>query len=94
MRIGISFDLEVIRYEIVLVTGSMFDAATSAPVWLTIHGTRESIINKYLEIAENEDFPFEPSNCDRFVFYDVDVGEVKNEKNHFDENSKFFFLRV
>lgn len=66
----------VIRYEIDIVTGSMFDAGTSSPVWFTMHGTRGSIINKYLEIAEEEDFPFEPENSDRFVIYDLDIGEV------------------
>ncbi|CAF2736154.1 unnamed protein product [Rotaria sp. Silwood2] len=67
---------EIIRYEIYIVTGSMFDAATCSPVWITINGTRGSIINKYLEIAENESFPFEPDNQDLFILYDIDIGEV------------------
>jgi hypothetical protein len=54
----------------------MFDAATSSPVWITINGTRGSIINKYLEIAENQSFPFEPDNHDLFILYDTDIGEV------------------
>lgn len=54
----------------------MPEAATSRPVWLTIYGTRGSIINKYLEIAENQLFPFEPDNSDLFVLYDLDIGEV------------------
>jgi hypothetical protein len=54
----------------------MFDAATSSPVWITINGTRGSIVNKYLEIAENEAFPFEPDNHDLFILYDTDIGEV------------------
>ncbi|UJR26523.1 hypothetical protein I4U23_007846 [Adineta vaga] len=70
----------LIRYEIHLVTGSMFDAATNCPVWLTINGTRGSIINKYLEIAENESYPFEPANDDLFILYDVDIGEVCENK--------------
>ncbi|CAF3494199.1 unnamed protein product [Rotaria sp. Silwood1] len=67
---------EIIRYEIYIVTGSMFDAATCSPVWITINGTRSSIVNKYLEIAENESFPFEPNNQDLFVLYDIDIGEI------------------
>ena len=59
-----------------MVTGSTPDAATHCPVWITIVGTRGSIINKYLEIAEDEPFPFEPDNSDLFVLYDVDIGEV------------------
>ncbi|CAF0913540.1 unnamed protein product [Rotaria sordida] len=66
----------VIRYEIYIVTGSMYDAATCSPVWITINGTRGSIINKYLEIAENESFPFESDNHDLFILYDIDIGEI------------------
>ncbi|CAM4747562.1 unnamed protein product [Rotaria magnacalcarata] len=66
----------VIRYEVYIVTGSMFDAATCSPVWITINGTRGSIVNKYLEIAENESFPFEPNNRDLFILYDIDIGEL------------------
>jgi hypothetical protein len=73
--------VEVIRYEIQLVTGSMPDAATCSPVWLTIHGTRGSIVNRYLEIAEHERFPFEPDNHDLFIVYDVDIGDVNNRMN-------------
>lgn len=54
----------------------MYDAATSSPVWITIHGTKGSIINKYLEISENEPYPFEPDNHDLFILYDADIGEV------------------
>ncbi|CAF2054396.1 unnamed protein product [Rotaria magnacalcarata] len=54
----------------------MFDAATCSPVWITINGTRGSIVNKYLEIAENESFPFEPNNRDLFILYDIDIGEL------------------
>ncbi|CAF3547173.1 unnamed protein product [Rotaria sp. Silwood1] len=50
--------------------------ATCSPVWITINGTRSSIINKYLEIAENESFPFEPNNQDLFILYDIDIGEI------------------
>ncbi|CAF3675555.1 unnamed protein product [Rotaria socialis] len=67
---------EIIRYEVYIVTGSMFDAATCSPVWITINGTRGSIVNKYLEIAENESFPFEPNNRDLFILYDIDIGEL------------------
>ncbi|CAF3860635.1 unnamed protein product [Adineta steineri] len=66
----------IIQYEINIVTGTMPQAATNCPVWLTINGTRGTIINKYLEISQNELFPFEPDNHDLFIFYDVDVGEV------------------
>ena len=58
------------------MTGPTPDAATHCPVWITIVGTRGSIINKYLEIAEDEPFPFEPDNNDLFVLYDADIGEV------------------
>ncbi len=58
----------------------MCEAATSSPVWLTINGTRGSIINKYLEIADNESFPFEPDNHDLFILYDNDIGEVYRNK--------------
>lgn len=54
----------------------MYDAATNSPVWITIHGTRGSILNKYLEISENELFPFEPDSHDLFILYDNDIGEV------------------
>lgn len=54
----------------------MFDAATSSPVWITINGTKGAILNKYLEIAENEPYPFEPDNHDLFILYDIDIGEV------------------
>lgn len=73
----------MIRYEIHLHTGSMYNAATNAPVWLTIHGTRGTIITKYLEIAENESFPFEPANHDVFVLYDTDIGEVNSQQLSF-----------
>lgn len=66
----------VIRYEIYIKTGSIYNAGTNSPVWITIHGTRGSIITKYLEIAENELFPFEPDSQDRFIIYDIDIGEV------------------
>jgi hypothetical protein len=58
----------------------MYNAATNAPVWITINGTRGSIITKYLEIAENEPFPFEPDNHDIFILYDIDIGEVYQNK--------------
>jgi hypothetical protein len=58
----------------------MYNAATNAPVWITINGTRGSIITKYLEIAENEPFPFEPDNHDIFILYDIDIGEVYPNK--------------
>jgi len=70
----------VIRYEIHIITGSMYNAATNSPVWITINGTRGSIITKYLEIAENESFPFEPDNYDIFIVYDIDIGEVYRNK--------------
>ena len=73
----------VIRYEIHLLTGSMHNAATNAPVWVTINGTRGCIITKYLEIAENEPFPFEPDNHDIFVLYDIDIGEVYLDEEMF-----------
>jgi hypothetical protein len=59
----------------------MPEAATNCPVWITIHGTRGSINNKYLEIAENESFPFEPDNKDLFILYDTDIGEVRRNKH-------------
>ena len=68
----------VIRYEIHLVTGSMPNAATNCPVWLTINGTRGSIVDRYLEIAEDELYPFEPDNEDLFILYDADIGDVLN----------------
>jgi hypothetical protein len=66
----------VIRYEIRLVTGPMAQAATTCPVWMTIYGSRGAIINRYLEIAEDEPFPFEPISHDQFIIYDADIGEV------------------
>ena len=58
----------------------MYNATTNAPVWITINGTRGSIVTKYLEIAENEPFPFEPDNHDLFILYDLDIGEVYSNK--------------
>ena len=54
----------------------MYNASTNSPVWITLNGSRGSITMKYLEIAENELFPFEPENLDIFIFYDIDIGEV------------------
>jgi len=54
----------------------MYNAATNSPVWITINGTNGLIITKYLEIAENELFPFEPDSYDIFILYDIDIGEV------------------
>ncbi|CAF0759923.1 unnamed protein product, partial [Didymodactylos carnosus] len=68
---------DLIKYEIHITTGSMPKAATNSPVWITINGTKSSITNKYLEIANNELFPFEPSQTDTFILYDQDVGEIE-----------------
>jgi len=72
----------VIRYEIRLQTGSMYNAGTNEPVWITLYGMRGTMITKYLEIAENEFYPFEPESNDIFVLYDIDLGEVKS-RNRF-----------
>ncbi len=59
----------------------MYNAATNSPVWITINGTRGSIITKYLEIAKTDSFPFEPDNHDIFILYDIDIGEVSRNEN-------------
>ncbi|KAJ7335182.1 hypothetical protein JRQ81_013123, partial [Phrynocephalus forsythii] len=89
-------ELEVISYEVCVITGGMWGAGTDANVYLSIYGERGDTGERHLK-RSNQLNKFEKNQVDVFSVPAIDLGELKKVRIRHDNsgsNPAWFLERI